>query len=417
MGSVRFVTAALATLVFLPAFLVGGLSSIAAAAPAPLTIAFVTSETGLAATQDVGVVAVFKAALEAQNAKGGVNGHKLVPLVIDDQTSPATLSTGVQEAISKGSIGIVAESSLFGLAAKYPQQAGVPVTGDSSDGPEWGTQPNTNMFGVGSSGSVDPKYPVSTLFGKLVKRFGGTRLAVYGLGISPNSIQANSNETQSVSRIDPAAKTVVDDRSVPFGSQNFGPAALVAKSNNVNIVWSNLDSASNIGLATAYHQAGVKTKAIFFPSGYDPKLIHSPSWANVQGDIFEVVFHPFYEPNAGTKQMQSTLMKFAGWSKSQFPTFSQDNTWLSTELMIMGLAGAGANPTHASVIKSLHSIKAYNGNGIMPFTVDYATGFGHMSEPNCVWLTKAGPNGYVALGKDPVCGDYLTGTTSVVHTS
>ena len=58
---------------------------------------------------------MFKAALEAQNAKSGVKGHKLVPLVIDDQTRPATLSTGVQEAISKGSIGIVAESSLLCL--------------------------------------------------------------------------------------------------------------------------------------------------------------------------------------------------------------------------------------------------------------------------------------------------------------
>ncbi len=97
------------------ASIIGGLSSVAAAAPAPLTIAFITSETGPAATQDLGVVAVLKAALEAQNAKSGVKGHKLVPLVIDDQTRPATLSTGVQEAISKGSIGIAAESSLLCL--------------------------------------------------------------------------------------------------------------------------------------------------------------------------------------------------------------------------------------------------------------------------------------------------------------
>ena len=166
----------------------GGLAAGASATPAPLTIAFIDSQSGAAASQDTGTVAVFEAALKAQNAKGGVNGHQLVPLVIDDQTSPATAATGVQEAISRGAIGIVSDSALMSLVAKYPQQAGVPVTGDNSDGPEWGTQPYTNMFGTGAQGSTDPKYPVSNLFGKLVKQFGGTRLAVYALAISPNSI-------------------------------------------------------------------------------------------------------------------------------------------------------------------------------------------------------------------------------------
>ncbi len=417
MRSVRFVTAALAAAICAPAVLVGGLASGASATPAPLTIAFIDSQTGAAASQDTGTVAVFEAALKAQNAKGGVNGHQLVPLVIDDQTSPATAATGVQEAISRGAIGIVSDSALMSLVAKYPQQAGVPVTGDNSDGPEWGTQPYTNMFGTGAQGSTDPKYPVSTLFGKLVKQFGGKRLAVYALGISPNSIQANSNETQSVGRIDPGAKTVVDDRSVPYGSSNFGSQALIAKQNNVDVVWSNMDSVSNVGLATALKQAGVKPKAVFFPSGYDPKLIHSPSWANVQGDIFQVIFHPFYEPNAGTEQMQAALEKYAGWTKSQFPTASQDTAWLGPELMIKGLEGAGSNPTHASLMTSLHNITNWNGNGLLPFTINYATSFGKSASTGCVWLTKAEKNGYVPIGTAPVCGTYIPGTTSVASSS
>ena len=39
-----------------------------------------------------------------------MNGHKLVPLVIDDQTSPSEITTAVQDAISKGVIGIVSNS-------------------------------------------------------------------------------------------------------------------------------------------------------------------------------------------------------------------------------------------------------------------------------------------------------------------
>ena len=127
-----------------------------------------------------------------------------------------------------------------------------------------------------------------------------------------------------------------------------------------------------------------------------------------------MVFHPFYEPNAGTKQMQAALMKYDGWTKSQFPTFSQNQAWMGAQLMMQGIQGAGSNPTRAKVIKSLRSIKAYNGNGLLPFTINYSTQFGKMSNPNCVWLTKAAKNGYVPIGKNPVCGVYIPGTTSVV---
>ena len=84
---------------------------------------------------------------------GGVNGHMIKGIVVDDQTTQPTLA--IQDALSKGAFGIVAESPLFFLGAKIPQQQGVPVTGGSVDGPEWGEQPYTNMFAA-DTGSVDP---------------------------------------------------------------------------------------------------------------------------------------------------------------------------------------------------------------------------------------------------------------------
>ena len=120
----------------------------------------------------MGTVGAFEARLDLQNAQGGIDGHKLVPLVIDDQTSPTEISTGVQEAISKGAIGIVSESPVFFLAAKDAEQAGIPVTGDDSDGPEWGEQPYTNMFAA-VYGSLDPRYPVQHLVWDAAEGLGG----------------------------------------------------------------------------------------------------------------------------------------------------------------------------------------------------------------------------------------------------
>ena len=98
--------AALAVSTLAP-LLVWGAGTPAAAAPAPITIALITSETGPAAPQDVGAAQAFETRLDVQNAQGGVHGHKLVPLVLDDQTSPTLIATEIQEAISRGAIGIV----------------------------------------------------------------------------------------------------------------------------------------------------------------------------------------------------------------------------------------------------------------------------------------------------------------------
>ena len=134
-----------------------GLAS-AASSKAPITVALITSVSGPAAPEFSDAPIGFKARIALQNAEGGVNGHKLVALIVDDQTTNAALAA--QTAISKGAFGIVADSPLFTAAAKYPEQAGMPVTGASVDGPEWGTQPYTNMF-ASDTGSLDPKYPAN----------------------------------------------------------------------------------------------------------------------------------------------------------------------------------------------------------------------------------------------------------------
>ena len=143
------------------------------ASASPITIAYVTDLTGEGASENCTSPAGFDARIAMQNAEGGVHGHKLVPLVIDDQTNPSQIATAVQEADSKA-FGIVSQSPLFFLAAKYPNQAGVPVTGTYDDGPEWGTQPYTNMF-ASDEGSVNPKYPVNTQIGNFLKQHGGHR--------------------------------------------------------------------------------------------------------------------------------------------------------------------------------------------------------------------------------------------------
>src|ERR1700674_2541300 len=82
--------------------LIGVSGSTLTESTAPIIIAYITDLTGEGASENGTSPAGFEARLDLQNAEGGVNGHKLVPLIIDDQTSPTEIATAVQSAISKG---------------------------------------------------------------------------------------------------------------------------------------------------------------------------------------------------------------------------------------------------------------------------------------------------------------------------
>jgi len=400
-------TALVAAAAGLPLAMVATTPTPASASPAPITIAYVTDLTGPGGAENSTSPAGFEARLALQNAHGGVNGHKLVPLVIDDQTSPSQIATAVQEADSKA-FGIVSQSPLFFLAAKYPHQQGVPVTGSYDDGPEWGTQPYTNMF-ASDEGSVNPKYPVNTQIGDFLKSHGGTVLGAYGYGISPSSSRAAVQNADSFKHA--GGKVGVLDTSIPFGSVAFTSTALTAKQDGVNTIVPGMDANSNYALATALKQAGVKFKALF-ATGYQPDLINSPAWGAVQGDYFLSLFRPWSLPNAGTQQMQAAMKKYAHFSLSQFANFGQEEAWAGADLMIKGLQMAGPNASRATVIKDLRSLKTYNDNGMLPQSINYSTIFGHDLPQQCTWIMQAHANGFTPVSSKPVCGTDIAGTST-----
>lgn len=390
--------------------LVGG-SAGAATSAAPLTIVMITSLTGPGASEFSQAPAGFNARIALQNAEGGVDGHKIQGIVLDDQTSPTAITTAVQDALSKNAIGIVSESPLFFLDSKYPNQAGVPVTGGFFDGPEWGTPPyQSNMFAA-DVGSLDPKYPVNTAIGSFLKAKGGTVVCSYAYGISPSSTRSAIGTVDSFQH--GGGKEGVLDTSIPFGSAEMTTPALVAKQKGCNAFYAGLDDNSNFALAESLKQSGVKPKVMVFPTGFEPSVVGTPAWSSVQGGYFDTTFRPFQLPNAGTKQMQAALEKYEHFTPSDFPNFSQYESWLGADLMIKGIQLAGSNPTHASVIHALRNLKTYNGNGLLPQNLDFATDFGHDLAKSCGWYMIAEKNGFVPASSQPTCGTDIPGTTTV----
>jgi branched-chain amino acid transport system substrate-binding protein len=386
---------------------VGVGSSSAGASGAPITIGLICSCSGPAGPEYQGTQGAFLARIDQQNAQGGVNGHKIVTVFADDATSPTQDPTAVQNMLSQHVTGIVAVSAVFFTGAKFAQQAGVPVTGASSDGPEWGTQPYTNMF-ASDTGSIDPKYPVNTQIGKFLTSHGGSVVGAYGYGVSPSSSRSAIATVRSV--VHAGGQQGVLDISVPFGSVAFGPEALAAKAANITGLYAGMVDSSNFAMATAMKQAGVKLKAVVFPTGYEPTAPKSPAWQELQGDYFDTEFRPFAAPDAGTKAMQAALEKYDHFSKTQFPTLNEYEAWAGADLMIQGLEGAGKNPTSAKVITTLRSIKSYNAKGLLPVPFDYSTNFGHDTSPACGWYLRAEQSGFALVSTKPFCGTDIPGT-------
>ena len=114
--------------------------------------------------------------------------------------------------------------------------------------------------------------------------------------------------------------------------------------------------------------------------------------------------------------MAAALQKYAGFSNTDFPTFSQYESWVGADLMIKGLQMAGKNPTRAAVIKDLRGLKSYNANGLIPTSINYSTIFGHDPVKTCGWFMQAQKTGFVPVSSQPSCGRDLPGTSTAGST-
>ena len=379
-----------------------------------IKLGLVASVTGAAASQyGTPVVQAVDAAIKTINAAGGANGHKLEVTVYDDQTSPTAITTQDQKAVSDGNVAIMSVSPVFFLAAKFPQQAGIPVIGNSDDGTEWGTQPYTNMF-ASNTGSVDPNYAPSALLGDLFKKNGGTTVCAWGYGISPSSTYGAANVIWS--GLNAGLKKGVLDTSIPFGSLDFTTAALAGKTAGCDSIQPTMDLNSDVALTNALQQAGVKIKTMAFPVGLDPETVNSPAWSTLQapGVYFMTPYRPVLVGNDGTKALQTAMQKYENRPTSQFPTYGIYAGWLAAELTIKGIELAGSTPTSAGIIKALRGVTDWNGNGILAGTTNYATNFGKAANPSCTWLLKAGKTAFEMVQKTTVCGALIAGKSGKV---
>ena len=369
-----------------------------------IKVGLITSLTGAASSEYINLPKAAQARLSQANAAGGVDGRQLQLLTCDDASSPTTNTTCAQELNSKGVFGIIDESPFVFGGFRYMQQQGIPVTGGAYDGPEWGEQPNTNMFTT--TGSLDPKDPQYTQPAQLMKQNGVTTVAAFGYGVSPSSSDAAKGVAFSAKSV--GLKVGYLDTSLPFGTVNVTPLALAMKQSGVNGVSMEMDENTNFAILTAARQAGVSFKVAISATGYGQPLLNDSGAVQAgQGVYFLPVAAPVELKTPATMAMQAAFAKYAGFSG--VPDFQWYEGWLGADLMIKGLQVAGNNPTRNVFINNLHQVSNYDGGGLLgtPVSLTLAN-FGKAPQTLCSWYAiLKGHQFVIANGGQRVCGTLI----------
>jgi branched-chain amino acid transport system substrate-binding protein len=233
-----------------------------------IKIGLITSLTGSASSEVSNVPKAVQSRFDVANTAGGVDGRQLQLVTCDDASSPTGNATCAQSLDSTGVFGIIAESAFVFGGYRYMQQHRIPVTGGGFDGPEWGLQPNTNMFTV--TGSVDPHEPQYTQPAQLMKQAGVTSVAAFGYGVSPSSSGAAKGAAFAAKYV--GLKVGYLNTSLPFGTVDVTALALAMKQASVDGVNMEMDANTNFAILTAAKQTGIKLKVAMSATGYGEPL-------------------------------------------------------------------------------------------------------------------------------------------------
>ncbi len=391
--------------------LVGTTGGAASAAKAPIVIGMITDETGGAASSYVNAQDGAIARVAAQNAAGGVDGHQLVLDVADSQSTPAGFLEAAQTLVQdKGALAIIAiSSSTFG-GASFLEKKGVPVFGIAIDGPEWGQQPNSNMFSVDGTltGPINGRIYSYNNFEEALKQLGVTKLATVDANV-PSAIQAADGLFAAAK---PLGISKCLDQVVPLSQVNYTTFALQMKQLGCNGVDVLQGVAACVGVQTALKQAGIKA-ADDCASGYDQAVLSEPSaLAAMQGTYASTTLNVLGNNlSAPVKLFLSNMKKYSSWPGG-LPSLELSGAYEAASLVIKGLHLAGSKPTDKAIISKLRNLNGWTAEGLLAAPGGDFQHFGTLAgvpKTNCTPLLQLKGKSFVPiLGGKKICGKLVS---------
>lgn len=372
-----------------------------------IKIGILSDQTGRSASSFGGAPAAMEARFKEINAAGGINGRQITWVVDDTTSSPTGAQTAAKDLVENQGVFAIAElSTQFFGAAPYLAQAHIPVTGSSLDGPEWGQQPNTNLFSF--TGNQGPANGPAYGDGGFWKAIGAKKISYVESNV-PSAIAFGDSVYKSIKRdgLKACAKTIV-----ALGASDFTAYALKFKSEGCDTAECACVLSSSLAMATALKQAGLKKVNIVFAAGPTQDVFQSPqSQAAAQGAYFPGVTSSATYSNAASKAFLASLKKYDPAYKGGLPDLAEANGWQIANLMVEGLQVAGKNPTRKSFITKLRKVTNWADSGLPTHPIDFSH-FGETPALQCFTYSKLVGKKYVPFPKSgkAFCGAILPGT-------
>lgn len=384
----------------------GNAASATGITPTKISIGLVTSLTGLAASNFNGSQQGAQARIDVQNAEGGVDGRQISLVTSDDTSTPTGVDAAVQSLVTEKNVfGLLFISDVVTSAYKIPQKLGIPVVGAAVDGPEWGQQPNTNMFSVlGNEGPTG--ITVSEELPQVMKLAGATNVASIGNGNEPAS--AFVAKAFAAGAQADGLKVGYQNYTVPLGTVDMTSIALTMKTLGIDGFYAPTIEPTIFALLSDLQAEGSPQKADVSATGYGQDIFSDPTAVKAgQGAIFTAEQVPVEEKTPATLAEQAAFAKYEHFAG--IPNLNWSFGWESADLLIKGLQAAGQNPTRSSFISALHSMGTYDGAGLDASPVDISlSGFGKFPATSCGYFVKLEGQSFVPLNNGKaICGKNL----------
>jgi branched-chain amino acid transport system substrate-binding protein len=373
--------------------------------PTSITLGWVGSKTGAAATTFLGASEGALLRIDQENAKGGINGRKLKLNIYNDETNPSSQISVAQKAIGENVFGLTSATSTVSM---YPtlKSANIPIVGFSNAA--FGT--DNNAFGiVGATTGAVPTIASTAVLEKQ-KQMGATKIAI--INHASAGATASQNGLANLIPFVPGMTMVLRIADSPFGAHDATSEALRIKSSGADAVNYSGFIDGGISLAQALKQQGVTLKSFAVAGLTDPAVLKT------SGGALEGALGQTYGPvpigvNVRAVKTFASAMKAAGLNP-YVPAGPVG--YLSADLFIKGLKVAGKCPTRESFISNLRKVTNYDGAGLIPAKVSFVPN-GIMPNGNpitCGWYTIAKGTELVPDATATCGGRYIDTTTGKV---
>jgi ABC-type branched-subunit amino acid transport system substrate-binding protein len=380
-----------------------------------VTLGYITSETGVAASVLANADKSCKARVDAENAKGGVNGRKIKLETIDDTSSGANLTAAQDLVQNRNAFAVIDNSAFAFLSWRFLKDQGVPMIGAGFDGSYYYQQGNENIISPLGDGTPVPGLAYDTAT-KVMKQMGAKKVAAVGYGASPSSSES-AKATETFGAKAQGLEGVYLNNSVDFGSTDVGPIVLGIKNSGADGLYLPLDSNTNFAIVQGLQQNGVKMKANVLATGYSQDLLNQPIAKTITpNDVMFTGYRPIELGGKAVKRFLANMKKYGGLTG--IPNYGGYTGYIACDLAIVGLKNAGKNLTRQGFVDAIRKTNGgiYDSAGLTckPTNLSYEN-FGKISPTSCTWFVSLQNGKFKVLnGGKPVTGK-LVGDPALIE--